>query len=331
MLPDLGNPKSRKDPSKESVFEGHHFSEPAASNLALQRAFSGRDDLLASIPSIPAVLNSLLNELDQPAENVNLLRAAEIIGRDEALAAQCLRMANSALFSRGPALDSLRGAVRTLGIARIRDVAVSCGLMRILPLSQRGGLNPLVFWQHSLACAIVSRKLARSVGFGDPEKAYLAGLMHDIGYVVNMVVLPQQTKAMMARAQREGLFAGEVEYLDLGFTHCQSGEILARQWRLADTLVEVILCHHDPAAATRNPALVAIVSLADRLCRASDLGLGYAETPGPLESCAAEWRFLTEHCPFADEISWDDFVKESAKYVGEIHNLVTAMYAGGLS
>ncbi len=327
MLPNLGSPKSRKDPSKESVFEGHHLSESATSNLALQRAFSGKDDLLASIPSIPAVLQSVLNELDQSADSVNLSRVADMIGRDEALAAQCLRVANSAMFSRGPAIDSLRGAVRTLGTARTRNIVVSCGVMRIVP-SSMGALDPLIFWQHSLACAIVSRKLARSVGFGDPEKAYLAGLLHDIGYIVNLVVLPQETLAM-ERARREGLFAGEVEYSDLGFTHCQSGEILARRWRLADTLVEVILCHHDPAAATYNPALVAIVSLSDRLCRASDLGLGYAETPGPLESCAAEWRLLEEHCPFAGEISWNDFVKESANYVDEIHNLVIAMCASG--
>jgi putative nucleotidyltransferase with HDIG domain len=329
MLPDMGSPKSSKDPSTGAVYEGHHFSEPAASNLALQRAFSGRDELLASIPSLPAVLQSLLNELDQPADKVNLSRVADMIGRDEALAAQCLRMANSALFSRrGPPKDTLRGAVRTLGTARIRDIAVSCGLMRIVP-SSTGALDPMRFWQHSLACAIVSRKLARSVGFGDPEEAYLAGLLHDIGYIVNLIVLPRETSAALERAQREGLFAGEVEYSDLGFTHCQSGEILARQWRLADTLVEVILCHHDPVAATHNPALVAIISLADRLCRASDLGLGYAETPGPLESCDPVWRLLAQHCPFASEISWNDFLKESANYVGEIHTLVVAMCAGG--
>jgi putative nucleotidyltransferase with HDIG domain len=328
MPSDLGIPKSHREPSKESGFQDHRLSEPAASNLALQRAFSGRDDLLASIPSIATVLQSLLNELDQPADSINLLRVADMIGRDEALAAQCLRMANSPLFSRGLATDSLRGAVRTLGTARTRDIAVSCGLMRIAP-SSAGGFDPLIFWQHSLACAIISRKLARSVGFGDPEKAYLAGLLHDIGYIVNLVVLPRETRAAMERAQREGLFAGEVEYLDLGFTHCQSGEILARQWRLADTLVEVILCHHDPAAAIHNPALVAIVSLSDRLCRASGLGLGYAETPGPLEFCDAEWRLLVEHCPLADEISWNDFVEGSRQYVDEIHNLVVAMCSGG--
>jgi len=325
MLPDVESPRSSQACAQEAVSAAHHFSEPAASNLALQHAFSGKDDLLASIPSIPAVLQTLLNELNRPADAVNLLQVAEIIGRDEALAAQCLRMANSPLFSRGPGCDSLRGAVRTLGMMRVREIAVSCGMMRILS-SAEAVLNPVVLWQHSLACAIVSRKLARSVGFGDPDKAYLAGLMHDIGYIVNLVVLPQKTKAVLEKAQHDGIFAGEVEYQQLGFTHCQSGEILGRQWRLSDGLVEVILCHHDPSVACINPALVAIVALADRLCRASNLGLGYAETASPLETCEPDWQLLARACPLAAEIAWSDFVKESANYVNEIHSLVEAIY-----
>ncbi len=318
---------SPSESTKPPELSRDRFSEPAAKNLALQRAFSGKDDLLAAIPSVPAVLQSLLSELNQEADSVNLLRVAEIIGRDESLAAQCLRMANSALFSRGPGPDSLCGAVRLLGIARTRDIAVSCGLMRVLPASMRV-LDPMVFWQHSLACAIIARKLARAVGFGDPEKAYLAGLMHDIGYVVNLVILPRETKAAMEKAQREGLFMGDVELSDLGFTHCQSGEILGRQWRLPDGLVEVILCHHYPQASVISPALVAIISLADQLCRASNLGLGYMETHGPMESSESDWRLLVEKCPFASDISWQEFVKESGTYVDEIHNLVTAMYKG---
>jgi len=328
MLPNLESSKIPQVTVGEPVFTDRHLSEPAATNVALQRAFQGKDELLRSIPSIPAVLQSLLNELDQPADIVNLLRVADIIGRDESLAAQCLRMANSALFSRGPASDSLRGAVRTLGITRIRDIAVSCGLMRIVPSSSKT-LDPMVFWLHSLACAIISRKLARSVGFGDPEKAYLAGLLHDIGYIVNLIVLPRETAAVMEKAQREGIFAGEVEYAELGFTHCQSGEVLGRQWRLSDGLVEVILCHHDASAAVINPALVAIVSLADKLSRTSDLGLGYAEAVVPMDSWEADWKILSDKCPFAAEMTWSEFAKESANYVGEIHKLVDAMYAGG--
>jgi putative nucleotidyltransferase with HDIG domain len=233
-------------------------------------------------------------------------------------------MANSALYSRGPALDSLRAAVRTLGIARIRDIAVSCGLLRIAPAS-KSSLDPEVFWQHSLACAIIARKLARAVGFGDPEKAYLAGLLHDIGYIVNMVVFPTQAKTAMERAHRDSLFMGEAEYAELGFTHCQSGELLARRWKLPDDLVEVILCHHHVAAAGTNPSLVAIVSLADSLGRASGLGLGYVEMPNPLDACPPVWSILVQQCPLAGEMSWGDFVKDSETYIEEIRNLVTAM------
>lgn len=303
------------------------LSEAAAANLALTQALDGKDNLLASIPSTPAVVQSLMNELDQPADKVNLLRVADIIGQDEALAAQCLRMANSALFSRGPALDSLRAAVRTLGIARIRDVAFSCGLLRLAPASVKS-LDPEVLWQHSLACGIIARKLARAVGFGDPEKAYLGGLLHDIGYILNLVVFPEQTKTAIEKAKSEGIFMGEVEHATMGFTHCQSGELLARRWNLSEGLVEVILCHHNAAAAVTNPALVAIVSLADRVSRASNLGLGYIETLSPLDSWEQDWTILVEKCPLAAELTWSDFVKDSETYLEDIRKLVAAMCKG---
>ena len=270
------------------------------------------------------MLQALLNELNQPSDKVNLLQVADIICRDESLAAQCLRMANSPLYSRGPAMDSVRGAVRTLGTARIRDIAVSCGLLRLAPTPGKG-LDPVVFWQHSMACAIVARKLARAVGYGDPEKAYLAGLLHDIGYILNLVVFPAQTKVALEKAAREGRFMGDVEHSDLGFTHCQSGELLGRQWNLSEELVEVILCHHNGAAAVCNPALVAIVALADRLSRASNLGMGYTETPSPLDFYEADWAILLQHCPLAQEMSWSAFVKDSDSYIEEIRNLVAAM------
>jgi putative nucleotidyltransferase with HDIG domain len=309
------------------VLGSERFSQPAAVNVKLLDALKDRDDLLASIPSIPLVLQALLDEIQQPADKVNLLRVAEIIGRDESLAVQCLRMANSALFSRGPALDSLRGAVRTLGIARIQDIAMSCGVMRIVQSSVKA-IDPVIFWQHSMACAIIARKLARSVGFGDPEKAYLAGLLHDIGYVVNLVVFPEQTKRAMEKAEHESLFMGDVEFAELGFTHCQSGELLARRWQLTEGLVEVILCHHHAASAVISPALVALVALADRLCRSSDLGLGYTEKLDPLDSWDEDWKILSAQCPLAGEMTWNEFVKDSETYIPEIRLLVAAMCTG---
>lgn len=302
------------------------YSAPAAENAALQKALRGSDSLLNSIPSVPAVLNSLLAELGQDAEKVDLLRVADLIGRDEALTAQCLRMANSPLFGRGTPTVSVRGAVRTLGISHIRDIAVSGSMMRIG--SSQTILDPMVFWEHSLGCAIVSRKLARSVGFHDPDKAYLAGLMHDLGYVVNLVLLPQQTKAALDKGLETGAFMAESEFQALGFTHCQTGEVLARKWNFGEDLIEVMLCHHNTAAAVFDPGLVAIVSLADRLCRSANLGMGYREAEDPVACWQPDWTILRAHVPRAASIDWADFVKDADTYFGEIREMVTAMFQG---
>jgi putative nucleotidyltransferase with HDIG domain len=307
--------------------ETKHLSEPAAANRALMRALNGRDDLLAAIPAMSAVLRELMDELSQPADQVKLLQLADLIARDESLAAQCLRMANSPLFSRGPITDSLRGAVRTLGIARITDIAISCSLARVVPNFKKG-IDPIIFWQHSLACAIMARKLARAVGFGDPDKAYLAGLLHDLGYIVNLVLFSEQTAAAIEKARNESLFMGDVEYTQLGFTHCQTGEILARKWNLPESLVEVILCHHDVPTAKLNPALTAIVALADRLSRASNLGLGFVEGLDPVGT-EIEWSILIKHCPLAMDMRWSDFVKDAESYVEDIRSLVAAICGQG--
>ncbi len=300
-----------------------NYSQPAAQNTVLQKAFESRGDLLKSIPSVPAILQSLIGEVSQDPEKVDLNRVADLIGRDKSIAAQCLRLANSPLYGRGTHTDSVRGAVRSLGIAHIRDIAVSTMMMQIGGAQK--GLNPVVFWEHSLATAIVSRKLARAVGFDDPEKAYLAGLLHDLGYVVNMVLFPKEEKAALESALQTGEFLGFSEYETLGFTHCQSGEVLARFWNFSSDLVEVILCHHSAEAARINPALVAIVSLSDRLCRSAALGVGYLEASDPALSWGPDWQILVQKTPYASQMKWHDFVKDAGEYMTEVKDLVKAM------
>ncbi len=309
----------------EQIVSPCYLSEPASANAALQSLLERRSDLLKSIPAIPAVLNTLLSELSQPPEDVDLVRVAELIGRDGPLAGQCLRMANSALLGARKPTDSIRGAVRTLGIGHTREVAVSTALMRMG--SAQKTVNPVVFWEHSLACAILSRKLARSVAYEDSDKAYLAGLLHDLGFIVNLVLLPEETKRVMEKAASQGTFLGKIEYEDLGFTHCQSGEALARFWNFSEDIIEVIRFHHNPAEASAYKVLVTIVALADRLSRSADMGLGYRETPDPASQWQNEWTLLVEQCPQAALMKWSDFVKDAGPYLADVRELVKAMYA----
>src|SRR5436853_6375194 len=125
---------------------------------------------LHRMPSIPAILYPLVQYLEQPAEKVKIQQIVELISQDESLAAQCLHMANSPLFGRWQPVDTVRGAVVALGMRRMQDIALSCCVLKIMP-GQASAVDPVVFWEHSLGCALLCRQFAKTIGFCSPDKA----------------------------------------------------------------------------------------------------------------------------------------------------------------
>jgi HD-like signal output (HDOD) protein len=193
---------------------------------------------LGSIPSIPAILFPLIRNLEQPVGDINVQKIVDLVSHDESIAAQCLRMANSPLFGRWQNIDTIRGAVVVLGITRVRDIAMSCCVLKLIP--DQCGLDPRTFWEHSLGAAMVSRRLARRVGFKDSEKAYLAGLLHDLGMIANLLIIPDEFRETAQCAFSRRIAFDQVESELLGFTHCTSGMMLADHWRLAPEISEVV-------------------------------------------------------------------------------------------
>src|SRR6204780_203182 len=112
-----------------------------------------RIEELNQIPTIPAVLTPLLRYLEQPVEQLDVQKVTDMIAQDKSLAVQCLHMANSPLFGRWQKVDSLRGAIVGLGFHRLSDIAMSCGVLNMMPKDSNGaGIDPVVFWEHSLGC-----------------------------------------------------------------------------------------------------------------------------------------------------------------------------------
>ena len=149
------------------------------------------------------MLAPLLRYLQQPVEDLDVQKVTDLIAQDKSLAAQCLQMANSPLFGRWQKIDSLRGAVVGLGFHRVSDIAMSCGVLNLMP-KDCGGIDPVVFWEHSLGCALVCRHFARKISYPDPSKAYLAGLLHDLGIIVNLWVLPKEFREAYEFARVRG-------------------------------------------------------------------------------------------------------------------------------
>lgn len=282
-------------------------------------------ETVETMPSIPATLEPLLRYLSLPVDQLETQKVVDMISHDKSLTVQCLHLANSPLFCRWHAVDSLRGAVVALGLGRMKEVALACSFMKMLP-RQIGGIDPVMFWEHSLGCALVARHLSRKLNLSNADKAYLAGLLHDIGIIANVVTLPKEFGAALAMARSKEVPLHEAELEIIGLTHAESGGILARRWRLAPELAAVIQYHHAPEQATEYRSLVALICISDLLCRMRNLGYGYAERR--LVDLMQENAFavLIEDCPTLRDFDWARLTFELDNYMFEVHRLVAVLY-----
>lgn len=292
---------------------------------AITEELRKRLQAMERMPSLPVTLVPLLRYLEQPIERLEVQEVVTLISKDKSLTAQCLYMANSPLFGRWQQVDNIRGAVVALGMQRMRDIAISCSVLKLTP-SDATALDPAVFWEHSLGCALVSRRFAKKIGFADPGKAYLAGLLHDLGILANLWALPREFCTAFDLARTQHIPLHEAEANTLGLNHCESGKIVAEKWGLPADLKEVIACHHDISGASGCRWLVAIVSLGDLLCRMSGLGYGYVEERQvdlPEEPAVA---LLSQECPSLENFDWARLTFEMEGYMEEVHRLVALLY-----
>jgi len=192
--------------------------------------------------------------------------------------------------------------------------------------NETGGIDPVVFWEHSLGCALVCRNFARKISYPDPGKAYLAGLLHDIGVIVNLWVLPKEFRAAFDRARAEGVPLHEAELPVLGFTHCESGGLLAERWELSADLRQVVSFHHSSYESQEHAGLIALVELSDLLCRMSGLNHGYIEKREVNLLERAGVSVLSQQCPGLKDLDWARLTFELDSYMDEVHSLVHAIY-----
>lgn len=277
------------------------------------------------MPSIPVVVAPLLRYLEQPIDSLDIQKVVALLSQDKSLTAQSLHMANNPLFGHWQPIDSLKGAVVSLGFQRLRDIVISCSILRLMPVGETQ-ISPVVFWEHSLGCALISRHFARKIDFPNPDKAYLGGLLHDLGILVNLWVSPKEFGAAVDRAQREHVPLHAVELEMLGMTHCETGRILAERWGLPADLVEVVSSHHDAPTAKSHRSLVALVSLSDLLCRMGDIGHGYQELCQVNFVEEPAFAVLLQECPALATFDWARFTFELEGYLEEVRRLVHQLY-----
>jgi putative nucleotidyltransferase with HDIG domain len=278
-----------------------------------------------TMPSIPAVFLPLLKMLSSSTEEVRVDEVVRLVSYDNTIAAQCLRVASSPLFGLAHPPKSIKGAVISLGLRRVETILLTCCLGQAFP-AENWVLDPAVFWRHSLGCAMVCRKFSEKLAAADREKAYMAGLMHDIGFMVNCLVFSKEFATAMERAYQQEIPLDEAEHATMGFTHCATGRALAEKWKLADEIIEVIAYHHGIEHSQTAPPLVALVHLSDLLCRMRGLGYGYYERHKVDLISDPAWAILLKQHHELEGVDLVRFTFELDEAVEEIQVLVNTVF-----
>lgn len=225
-----------------------------------ERLMSFLKDGLPTLPGYVLELNTLLS-----SPSVDLKRVAKVIRNDPNMSAQVIRLCNSALFSLRRRVLSIEEAAILMGSERLRTLALTRSLMeftgRQLP---RGEVQ--AFWQHGFMSGLLSERIAKWIEYTERERAYLGGLLHDIGMLPLLVVAAEENTLKgdtISGPWRGSLGAEKVHF---GLTHCEVGRWIGQSWNFFPSFIDVFENHHTPGRSVRDPHLVGIVAAADHFC-----------------------------------------------------------------
>lgn len=237
-------------------------TEARALEKRLVSHFDGHD---LQMPPMPVVAERALSRLRD--RKASLADVAEEISEDQVLAAEVLRLANSALYQGLYKATTLSAAVTRLGVNALRTLLLHQSVKAAMFDKSMGDRSRAArVWEKSLASAYVMRALAPLVDI-DEEDAFLVGLMHDIGNVIVLRIAHEQHKVDNLEVDDETF-----EYLCFE-SHQEFGELVADAWQLPDAVKILIADHHrDPAAGDELAKQRWMIQLSDMILQM--LGFG---------------------------------------------------------
>lgn len=245
---------------------------------------------ISNLPTLPQIASRLLMLVNEPSTSA--ADVAGLVGQDVSLSAKILRLANSAYYGAPREIASIQSAVVRLGFKVINTMVISLTVFDMFPSGRHSArFDRRAFWRHCIYCGLLSKLIAqqdRPAASIDPEEAFCAGLLHDIGKIVMDQYLHDDFLTSIEYAQRNSLPCFAAENETLGYTHTDVAQWLITRWELPDSLSEPIVLHHTPDKAASGGVHAAICHCADVLCYDAEISAETGSAPPLLSPQALE-------------------------------------------
>lgn len=238
---------------------GNADSESAKASL--MNVFNRVDE----ISTLPDLRMRLIQVANQP--DTGLADLKQLLEKDVSLSARTLRSANSAAYAARKKVTSLPQALALLGLTEVRNLIVTSTISELFRGNGRfGSYDRKQLWRHMVCVGVCSRMIARKVGLEQHEEVFLAGLMHDIGIVLEDQFAHEQFCKVVRGLDSSRAFI-EVEEQFLGFNHTILGDVVAAKWGFPQLVRSTIRHHHESMRYEgEDKLLVNCVELANAIC-----------------------------------------------------------------
>lgn len=227
------------------------------------------------LPSFPQVAAKLLKISED--KTASLPDISKIVETDPGISIRVLEIVNSAVYGLGKKITSLSEAVVFLGVGEIKKLAIGMTVFeKMFKSGHAKQFDRLLFWRHCLSVAVLSMEIARETGYPDPEEAYIAGLIHDIGKIFLDIKGRKNYGDFIRELSLSTDLVIEKERISTGLGHDDVGAFFCSLWKLPEKLVLAVKYHHQPFAhpdlTKEEMELISIVSLANFLCWTQGIG-----------------------------------------------------------
>ncbi len=234
---------------------------PAQGGTALQEVV----DRVAEISALPDVALRVIEVTNNDDAGAADLKA--VMEQDVSLSARVLRVVNSSAYGLREPVRNLQLAIAYLGFRQIRNLALTASVCDLFKVDEQvGRYRRTGLWRHLVAVGVCARMIAMRRDLDEFEDVFLAGLLHDIGILLEDQYAHPQFIELLPHLDGSATLA-EVERARLGFDHTELGAAVGTQWRFPEPVLAAVRHHHDAQLEERPHApTVACVQVANMLC-----------------------------------------------------------------